>query len=149
MTDAAIVDGTDSSALQWKLRDHGFAILPGVIESSYCDDVISRCVEIQDLGAKSRTLLVQSWCAGLAQLLQRHEILQTLLPEDAVAVQCTLFDKSVDNNWLVSLHQDLSIPVKRRVASAECSGWSAKEGTVFVQPPVSVLEQLVAVRICI
>jgi len=47
----------------------------------------------------------------------------------------------------VSLHQDLSIPVKERVVSNEFSGWSEKEGCVFVQPPVSVLESLVAVRV--
>jgi ectoine hydroxylase-related dioxygenase (phytanoyl-CoA dioxygenase family) len=58
-----------------------------------------------------------------------------------------LFDKSPEKNWLVALHQDLSIPVKHRVQSSECSGWSEKEGPLYVQPPVSVLEQLVAVRI--
>jgi ectoine hydroxylase-related dioxygenase (phytanoyl-CoA dioxygenase family) len=64
-----------------------------------------------------------------------------------VAVQCTLFDKSPDRNWLVALHQDLSIPVRERVESAECSGWSEKEGHLYVQPPVNVLERLVAVRV--
>ena len=47
----------------------------------------------------------------------------------------------------MSLHQDLSIPVKDRVESAECSGWSEKEGQVYLQPPASVLEQIVAVRV--
>jgi ectoine hydroxylase-related dioxygenase (phytanoyl-CoA dioxygenase family) len=37
--------------------------------------------------------------------------------------------------------------VKNRVESAECSGWSEREGCVYVQPPVEVLEQLVAVRV--
>jgi len=50
-------------------------------------------------------------------------------------------------SWLVALHQDLSISVKARVDGPECSGWSEKEGQVYVQPPVSVLEQLVAVRV--
>ena len=65
----------------------------------------------------------------------------------AVGVQCTLFDKSPTKNWLVSLHQDLSVPVRRRIESPKCTGWSEKEGQVYVQPPVSVLEQLVAVRV--
>ena len=64
-----------------------------------------------------------------------------------MAGQCTLFDKSPEKNWLVALHQDLSIPVKFLVDSPDCSGWSEKEGRVYVQPPISVLEQLVAVRI--
>jgi len=69
------------------------------------------------------------------------------LPADAVAVQCTLFDKSPERNWLVALHQDLAIPVQERVDAAECSGWSLKEGVLFVQPPTEVLANLVAVRV--
>ena len=64
-----------------------------------------------------------------------------------MAVQCTLFDKSPTKNWLVAFHQDLSIPVSSRVNSPECSGWSEKAGHLYVQPPVSVLERLVAVRV--
>jgi ectoine hydroxylase-related dioxygenase (phytanoyl-CoA dioxygenase family) len=69
------------------------------------------------------------------------------LPEDASAAQCTLFDKTPAKNWLVALHQDLSIPVAARVDSPECTGWSEKEGQLYVQPPLSVLEKLLAVRI--
>lgn len=70
-----------------------------------------------------------------------------MLPVDPTAVQCTLFVKSIDKNWLVSLHQDLSIPVAERVDSLECSGWSVKEGETFVQPPISVLRDMLAVRV--
>lgn len=44
-------------------------------------------------------------------------------------------------------HQDLSIPVHERCDLAGWSGWSRKEGVWFVQPPVTVLEQMVAVRL--
>lgn len=47
----------------------------------------------------------------------------------------------------MALHQDLSIPVSTRVACPECTGWSEKEGTIFVQPPLSVFESLLAVRV--
>jgi len=55
--------------------------------------------------------------------------------------------KSIHKNWLVSLHQDLSIPVAERVDSPQCSGWSEKEGNLFVQPPVQVLLAILAVRV--
>jgi ectoine hydroxylase-related dioxygenase (phytanoyl-CoA dioxygenase family) len=61
--------------------------------------------------------------------------------------KCTLFTKSPDKNWLFTLHQDLSIPVAERVGSSRCTGWSEKEGDLFVQPPITVLEQLVAIRL--
>jgi hypothetical protein len=70
-----------------------------------------------------------------------------LAARPSLAVQCTLFDKSPTKNWLVALHQDSSIPVSSRVNSPERSGWSEKEGHLYVQPPVSVLERLVALRV--
>jgi ectoine hydroxylase-related dioxygenase (phytanoyl-CoA dioxygenase family) len=69
------------------------------------------------------------------------------LSSSFVAVQCTLFDKNPERNWLVAFHQDLSIPVKNRVAHASLGVWSEKEGEHFVQAPLKVLETLLAVRI--
>jgi ectoine hydroxylase-related dioxygenase (phytanoyl-CoA dioxygenase family) len=59
----------------------------------------------------------------------------------------TLFVKSIESNWLVSLHQDLSIPVAEHVESTGCQGWSEKEGELFVQPPVSGLDAVPALRL--
>jgi ectoine hydroxylase-related dioxygenase (phytanoyl-CoA dioxygenase family) len=69
------------------------------------------------------------------------------LPADHVAVQCNYFEKSAERNWLVAIHQDLSIPVAARVAEPSLRGWSEKEGALFVQAPVALLEQLVALRL--
>jgi phytanoyl-CoA dioxygenase PhyH len=94
-----------------------------------------------------RSLLELGWCAQLADRLADEPRVRQFLPVSARAVQCTLFAKTVESNWLVSLHQDLSIPVAERIESAACSGWSQKQGETFVQPPVSVLESVVAVRL--
>jgi ectoine hydroxylase-related dioxygenase (phytanoyl-CoA dioxygenase family) len=58
-----------------------------------------------------------------------------------------MFEKSVDRNWLVSLHQDLSIPVAARVDHPALTGWSEKEAGIFVQPPADVLQKIVALRL--
>lgn len=73
--------------------------------------------------------------------------LRGIIPEHHVAVQCTYFEKSKRQNWLVPIHQDLSIPVKERKEAPGFGGWSEKEGEVFAQAPVEVLSQLVAVRV--
>jgi len=129
-----------------EFKKSGYFVIPGVIDAvlnrrlgAFVGGITSR--------AGSRRLLDEAWCARLAGALRGDARIRSLLPHDAVAVQCTLFDKSPTKNWLVTLHQDLSIPVQGRVDSPECSGWSEKEGQVYVQPPLSVLEQLVAVRI--
>jgi hypothetical protein len=97
--------------------------------------------------AGTRRLIDLPWCAELGRRIARDEQLRALLPANAVAVQCTLFAKSPTRNWLVALHQDLSIPVAERIEAVECSGWSEKAGEIFVQPPAAVLEHMMAVRL--
>ena len=125
----------------------GYFVIPSVI-----DEVMNRRLRafvggITHGGAGSRRLLDERWCAHLAGALRDDARIRSLLPRSAVAVQCTLFDKLPAKNWLVSLHQDLSIPVLSRVDDPGLSGWSEKEGQLYVQPPLSVLERLVAVRV--
>jgi ectoine hydroxylase-related dioxygenase (phytanoyl-CoA dioxygenase family) len=95
----------------------------------------------------TRSLLSQRWCADLATHLCRLPSLAALIPSSFMAVQCTYFEKSSTNNWLVAIHQDLSIPVAQRVDHPDLKGWSKKEDTLYVQAPQAVLEQLVAVRV--
>src|SRR5262249_49948259 len=83
----------------------------------------------------------------LAATLGSHPAIGPLLPPRAVAVQCTLFDKSATRNWLVALHQDLSAPVRERGPHPGGSGWSGKQGGLYWPPPLSLLESLVAVRV--
>ena len=128
-------------------RDDGFAVISEVIPPSQCEVIVGY---IQDSGRSvtgARTLLSERWCRELAASVRRHPALARILPAESVAVQCTLFEKSPDRNWLVSIHQDLSIPVKERLPHDELIGWSMKEGALFVQPPAGVLESLTAIRL--
>jgi hypothetical protein len=127
-----------------RLEADGFAVVADVIDELGCDLLASHLEAFGKIGVGSRALLVQPWCQALAGDLKENPNISALLPLNAVAVQCTL---SPTKNWLVSLHQDLSIPVRRRIESPKCTGWSEKGGQAYVQPPVSVLERLVAVRV--
>ena len=129
------------------LESDGFAVVPGVVDGASCDWLASALDARRNTGPGSRTLLTESWCADLAARLKLHPALSGVLPVGAVATQCTLFDKTPERNWLVPLHQDLSIPVRDRVDAPGCSGWSEKEGGLYVQPPAAVIGALVAVRI--
>jgi hypothetical protein len=125
----------------------GYWVIPDVVSENQCG-VLARLIEgLGNQGAGLRGLLSLPWCIPLAASLRQHAVIARLLPDDPVAIQCTLFDKSPERNWLVAMHQDLSIPVRARVASLECSGWSEKEGQLYVQPSVDVLEKIVAVRV--
>ncbi|MFN3984936.1 MAG: phytanoyl-CoA dioxygenase family protein [Rhodocyclaceae bacterium] len=126
---------------------NGYCVSSPLFSERACEALGEKLASVALSMAGSRSLLEEAWCASLAHELRGHPLLVELLPPDFVAVQCTFFEKSVDRNWLVSLHQDLSIPVRRRLDHPALTGWSEKQGTFFVQPPAAVLEKLVAVRL--
>ena len=135
------------AASSTRFAESGFVVIDGAVPAATCDRLCADPTICSDVGVGSRALLAHPGCREVAAQLQAFVDIAQLLPSDPVAVQCTLFNKSLQQNWLVSLHQDLSIPVRHRIDSPYCSGWSRKEGHWFVQPPVAVLEQLVAVRL--
>ncbi|OZG74184.1 hypothetical protein BTA51_03975 [Hahella sp. CCB-MM4] len=69
------------------------------------------------------------------------------LTEKASVVRVILFDKTPENNWLVSWHQDKTVAVSQRFELKEWGPWSIKDNTHHVQPPASVLNQMVTFRI--
>lgn len=143
-TAAALPD--NGEALRQAFDDAGFARVQGMLTDAACQAVAARA----DPGTRSggtRSLLAEAWCADLVRHLRAHASLAGLLPAGHVAVQCTYFEKSASRNWLVPVHQDLSIPVQCRVDDPALRGWSEKEGQWFVQAPGEVLAQLVAVRV--
>jgi hypothetical protein len=55
-------------------------------------------------GVGSRRLLDARWCQALARRLAGEPRLREVMPTDGRVVQCTLFEKRLDKNWLVALH---------------------------------------------
>ena len=125
--------------------DDGFAVLPVLLSDTELARIDAAMAVPVGVGA--RGLLDAPWCAALAGRIQDDVRVADALPRTHVAVQCTSFEKSVERNWLVPVHQDVAIPVAARVEHSALSGWSNKAGTWFVQPPAEVLTQLVAVRL--
>ncbi len=73
-------------------------------------------------------------------------LLTTILGIEPFPVRSIFFDKTPEANWLVPWHQDLSIAVKQRVDLPGYGPWSTKDGVPHVQPPVEILESMIAVR---
>ena len=125
----------------------GFLLIPGLLTSDLRQALIAELAALPPGVAGQRELLAQPWCRELAAWLLSLPALRPSLSADHVAVQCTLFEKSPDRNWLVAPHQDLAIPVAERVDHPALSGWSVKGGQTFVLAPAEVLTQMLAVRL--
>lgn len=130
-----------------RFEENGYIVLEQLIAPQQLQQITQQLANITLTTAGSRELLSETWCQMLANTLKLNEQLTPLLPLSPVAIQCTLFKKSTDKNWLVPLHQDLSISLKEKLDRQGFTGWSAKQNMLFVQPPAEVLEQIVAVRL--
>lgn len=124
------------------LDEKGHALLPALLPPDLLDETARSIGRWLGQTAGSRNLLAQSPCVAMAVELTTRLTAMGLLDASSVAVQCTLFDKTADRNWLVALHQDTSIP-----ASAAGMASVIKEGEPYVQPPAEVLQSLLAVRV--
>ncbi len=142
--------GSNQSREQMNLHafdQDGFDIIEGVLEAGECAELAALTEGLKPDAAGNRGLLDLAWCCSLASKLRSLPALRHVLPTGFVATQCTYFEKSRTRNWLVSIHQDRSIPVEKQVDHSDLRGWSRKEGELYVQPPVSVLAQIVAIRV--
>lgn len=124
------------------LEEVGHVLLPALLPAELLDPVAQSLERALGASAGSRNLLAQPQCHDIAVHLKTQLAGMGLLDASSVAVQCTLFDKTADRNWLVALHQDTSIP-----ASDPQMPFVTKEGEPYVQPSVDVLQTLLAVRV--
>lgn len=132
--------GADGQAAS--LEEKGHALVPALLPPDLLNDAARSLDRWLGQAAGSRNLLAQPQCLAMAAQLKTRLTGMGLLDASSVAVQCTLFDKTLGRNWLVALHQDTSIP-----ASGAGLPSVLKEGEPYVQPPVEVLQSLLAVRV--
>lgn len=125
----------------------GFLVVPKILSETVIQEVSQHCDKLSYSKAGTRNLLNQEWCQQIVSKVSEQLKVKGLMPGSLIPVQCTYFEKSIDNNWLVALHRDSFIPVKKRIDATEWTKWSVKEEINYVQPPQQVLNSLIAVRI--
>lgn len=131
------------------IEGDGFAIASGVLDERTRLD-LTRDVEglllESPAGVRGLAGKVPS-VAALAGSARVRALVEPVLGPQARLVRSILFNKSLDANWQVAWHQDLTIAVASEEEVEGYSCWSVKEGVVHVQPPVQVLEQMLSIRL--
>ena len=134
----------------------GFAIIPAVFAPEEIGRLIDAMSQVSDQRAvRTRggvyairdLLAISQPVRELAASRKLRGIVETHLAPCAFPVRATLFDKIAGANWLVPWHQDLTICVSERIEVPGYGPWSTKAGACHVQPPVSILESMLSVRI--
>lgn len=146
--------GSIMSFLSESLEQNGFAILESVLPEALLSAIRQEFTPLLENGSGGIRNVIQSSevARSVATSEAVHQLVESVFGGKGIAVRGILFDKTTasgGSNWKVPYHQDLSIAVCER-PSVPVTGyetWSVKDGVVHVQPPATVLERLVTVRL--
>jgi hypothetical protein len=71
----------------------------------------------------------------------------SLAGASANPVRLIYFDKTPQSNWAVPWHQDRTIAVRERQDVSGFGPWSLKDGVLHVEPPVSLMDTMLTLRV--
>lgn len=135
----------------------GFAIYEEAVDDTTIDLLARELekAEIERVGSQRagkafglRDLMnVVPFMRSFAHSAQLMSLVEPILGRGACVVRGVYFDKHKDANWKVAWHQDLTIVVRERVEVEGFRAWSSKAGITHVQPPVSILENMLTLRV--
>lgn len=134
----------------FSLKKHGFEVKRGFISEQLISEILD---ETNNIGKELPVHGIRNAdkkLATIARLCENQQLIhqaQTHLDAEVQVVRVIFFDKTPEKNWLVSWHQDKTVAVSDTFNRAGWGPWSIKDNTHHVQPPLSVLNQMVTFRI--
>ena len=135
------------------IRD-GFAVVSGVLSVSEIEEVLAALEQAEISRSRrggavygGRNLLDLPAVAALAASPAIRRLVEPIVDPDPIAVRALFFDKTPQANWPVLWHQDLSLAIAEQHELDGWGPWSTKAGVLHVQPPVPILEAMLAVRL--
>ena len=135
-------------SFQQSIATTGWAVTQPVIESDTIAELRDCVAAFAETGrGGARNLLDHSAVAALAAAPTLRRFACAILGESCFAVRALFFDKTPDANWKVAWHQDLTVATQQRVDVPGYGPWTEKGGVPHVQPPVDILEQMLAIRV--
>jgi ectoine hydroxylase-related dioxygenase (phytanoyl-CoA dioxygenase family) len=144
---AAVELGTLAAAVE----SDGWAVTPPVVPQLAVDRLVDALAPPAtgraDRGGIRNLLETSPAVRDLASSDAVRSVAEAVLGPHCFAVRAILFDKTPAANWKVIWHQDLTIAVRARAAVPGFGPWSDKAGVPHVQPPVELLERMLAVRV--
>lgn len=128
----------------------GFEVIDRVIATEDAEKLLAMLGKLKLAPRRGGIRKIEQLVPEVAELAQSSELLQIAskhLPDQPHLVRAIYFDKSPDNNWFVTWHQDRTVAVSSRFEMSGWGPWSLKAETWHVQPPVEVLESMVTIRV--
>lgn len=125
----------------------GFAIEHGVFSEGECDELTRALSSVPRSRAGARHLMSNPAVAELASDSRLIDIASRVLECRARPFRATLFEKSVQTNWLIPWHQDTALPLESVFEDRGWGPWSEKAGVHYAHAPTWALSRIIALRV--
>jgi ectoine hydroxylase-related dioxygenase (phytanoyl-CoA dioxygenase family) len=133
------------------IEQDGFATTGPVVPQLMVDRLVAELSGVTDpeaaRGGIRNLFEISSAVRDLAASPPVRQVAEAVLGAHCFSVRAILFDKTAAANWKVVWHQDLTIAVRARVITPGFGPWTEKAGVTHVQPPIEILERMLAVRV--
>ena len=129
----------------------GFGFVLGDIELSeeQCDYIATSLPSVAEQRGGVRGLLSHPTVLQLIRHRQLGQFLWSLTGRELVAVAARLLDSAGSSETVPQWHQDRLVAVRERLDVRGYGPWSTRVGVSHVEPPSSVLDQMVVVQVCL
>lgn len=135
-------------SFQQSIATAGWAVTDPIIDSGMIAELRDAMYAHAHSGrGGARNLLDDPRVASLAASPAFRSFAEIVLGPACFAVRALFFDKTPDANWKVTWHQDLTVAARKRIELPGYGPWTEKAGVPHVQPPVEILEHMLAIRL--
>ena len=125
----------------------GFKHFPQAVDES----ALNRLTALFGGASAAGARLTAAALDPIADLISRAgaigQVASELCDRPPFAVRAILFDKQPEMNWSLDWHQDRTINVAERIEQTGFDHWTVKQGLLHVEPPPSVIAQMVTLRV--
>jgi ectoine hydroxylase-related dioxygenase (phytanoyl-CoA dioxygenase family) len=134
------------------LQSDGFAIVESVLTTAQIEQMRTVAAQGTALSRSGsayggRNLLALAEVRNLAADRAIRDLVTPVVSQGAIPVRALFFDKTPGANWPVLWHQDLTIALAERHDREGWGPWSVKAGIPHVEPPATLLAQMLTIRL--
>ncbi|HEX5339200.1 MAG TPA: phytanoyl-CoA dioxygenase family protein [Gallionella sp.] len=130
--------------------ESGFEVLENLVAPDVVQTLLAELSQLKLEPLRGGIRRIEKRVPQIASLARSPDIMSVVrkhLPGQPELVRAIYFDKSPDNNWFVTWHQDRTVAVSSQFEADDWGPWSIKSDAWHVQPPIEVLREMVTVRV--
>lgn len=128
----------------------GFEIVANLVAPDVVQTLLAELTQLKLEPLRGGIRRIEQRVPQVASLARSPDIISVVrkyLSGQPELVRAIYFDKSQDNNWFVTWHQDRTVTVSNQFKADGWGPWSIKSGAWHVQPPIEVLKEMVTIRV--